>query len=63
MIWLAIWAAGIPVAYFLDNDPTGTRWDRLVGAAVWPLVVLIIAGLLFAGAVWFSFNTLVKRAR
>lgn len=56
MIWLAIWAAGVPIAYFLDNDPTGTRWDRLVGATVWPLVVLVIGAMLIVGAVCMLLN-------
>lgn len=47
---LSIWAVGMPIAYCLDSDPTGTRWDRLVGAAMWPLVVLVIGAMLAAGA-------------
>jgi len=46
---LAIWAAGAPIAYRMDRDPTGTRRDRLHDAAAWPVLLLIIAGV---GAAW-----------
>jgi len=56
MIYLALWAAGVPIAYLLDRDPTGTRWDRLIGAAMWPLVVLLIGAMLIVGAFCMLFN-------
>jgi hypothetical protein len=46
---IAIWAAGMPIAYRMDRDPTGTRRDRMHDAAAWPLLLLIIAGI---GAAW-----------
>lgn len=60
MIWLAIWAAGVPIAYILDNDPTGTLWDRFIGAAVWPLVVLVIGAMLIVGGACMLLN-IVRR--
>lgn len=60
MIWLAIWVAGMPIAHFMDRDPTGTRWDRIIGAAVWPLVVLIIATMLLVGAIVLAENAVRK---
>lgn len=60
MIWLALWAAGLPIAYWLDRDPTGTRWDRLVGAAMWPLVVLVIWALLVVGVIVLTGNAVRK---
>lgn len=60
MIWLALWMAGVPIAYCLDSDPTGMRWDRLVGAAMWPLVVVVIAAMLMVGAIVLATNAVRK---
>lgn len=60
MIWFSIWLAGMPIAYCLDSDPTGTRSDRLIGAAMWPFVVLVIAAMLTVGGVMLAANMVRK---
>lgn len=46
---LTVWAAGMPIAYAMSRDPTGTRGDRLRAAAVWPLLMIVLTVI---GAAW-----------
>lgn len=60
MAWgLVIWITGAPIAYCMDRDPTGTRKDHLIDAAVWPAyaVMLSVLGIAWAtGKVYTAFR-------
>lgn len=54
---LAVWAVGALVAHRFDCDRTGADPARLVEAAAWPVLLIIVAFLLIAAGLGLLFRT------
>ena len=53
---LGVWAVGASVAYHLDHEPGGIGRDRVIEAAAWPALLVILIFLLVAGGIGLLFR-------
>lgn len=53
---LAVWVVGAVVAYRFDHDRAGTGCGRLIEAAAWPALLIIVLFLLIAAGLGLLFR-------